>query len=326
METRPRSRSSETCRPRSKSAPLSYAPPIRKPSSGHFCGGKRCLLCSIFFATSVSVMFMIHLIQEKSIYGLKYEILSNIRVAPWGSNHLLHNRITNEQRNPYLLGHLNFCQEEYCWPRMFILGAAKSGTTSLWALLRAKARGLCAATTVGGDPKWYRKEGTFFNIDSYFYKNHTAKIQYKLHYLHRYPKKNCNLPSKDSFLDATPSYLYHPYASSRMKNTYQHIPTNNIRFTVVLREPSSRDLSWYRVDLKLNTSNWKGIPKENETVKKKLYLQFKPFCSTIKLLSTFYTPYNDMLLTLLRRTSAFAPPMEPFFKGFEPSEYPTCLH
>ena len=41
---------------------------------------------------------------------------------------------------------------------------------------------------------------------------------------------------------------------------------------------------------------WHGsVPVENETKKKKEYLNVKPFCDTERLLRKFYEPYNDML-------------------------------
>jgi len=79
------------------------------------------------------------------------------------------------------------------------------------------------------------------------------------------------------------------------------------------------------VGLKVNTTGWKGFPKENESKRKQHYFEFTPFCSTIILLTRFYKPYNDMLITLLRRTSSLAPPTEPFFKDIDPTETSPCV-
>lgn len=372
----------------------------------------------------------------------------------------------------------NFCPDDYCWPRIYLIGAAKSGTTSLWSVLRSKAsRGLCVPEAIDGDPKWYRKEGTFFSVDSHFYSNFTPKEEAKVRYRRRYPKTNCQGPSSDSFLDATPSYLSNPRAAIRMKATYKDFLTHNIRFVAVLRNPSDRDLSWYKVgeglksdswweeklntcgasetanarcyddsvkeeinkwdlciskvlklpcsykhmssitsiknntignpnltsnlrldessscfnkivsnedqiqdiyskcyqssrlshgiyisqllfwinewgrdklfiiktddlvadskanlvriakhlNLKLNLTGWSGMPKENDTSKKKFFLNFTPFCSTMETLEIFYKPYNDMLVAHLRKTSKRAPHSEAFFKDLGQINFSACI-
>ena len=61
-----------------------------------------------------------------------------------------------------------FCRDGMCLPRIFILGAAKSSTTSLWSLMRWQMGNICSPVALDGDPKWFRKEGTFFNVDEYF--------------------------------------------------------------------------------------------------------------------------------------------------------------
>jgi hypothetical protein len=61
-----------------------------------------------------------------------------------------------------------FCREGVCMPRLFILGAAKSSTTSLWSLMRWQFGNMCSPVALEGDPKWFRKEGTFFNVNEHF--------------------------------------------------------------------------------------------------------------------------------------------------------------
>ena len=43
-----------------------------------------------------------------------------------------------------------------CLPRLFILGAAKSSTTSLWALMRRGFPDICSPIALQGDPLYYR--------------------------------------------------------------------------------------------------------------------------------------------------------------------------
>lgn len=49
-----------------------------------------------------------------------------------------------------------FCREGVCLPRLFILGAAKSSTTSLWSLMRWQFGSVCSPVALEGDPKWFR--------------------------------------------------------------------------------------------------------------------------------------------------------------------------
>lgn len=49
-----------------------------------------------------------------------------------------------------------FCRDGVCMPRLFILGAAKSSTTSLWSLMRWKFDNMCSPVALDGDPKWFR--------------------------------------------------------------------------------------------------------------------------------------------------------------------------
>jgi len=91
-----------------------------------------------------------------SVISLLILVLFHQKTLP-GEGFLLFQKINDK----YLLGHLNFCPSEYCWPRIYLIGAAKSGTTSLWASLRSRTRGLCTPQALDGDPKWYRKEGEY---------------------------------------------------------------------------------------------------------------------------------------------------------------------
>ena len=49
-----------------------------------------------------------------------------------------------------------FCRDGVCLPRLFILGAAKSSTTSLWSLMRWQFGNVCSPVALEGDPKWFR--------------------------------------------------------------------------------------------------------------------------------------------------------------------------
>lgn len=59
-----------------------------------------------------------------------------------------------------------------------------------------------------------------------------------------------------SFIDATPSYLQHPLVPKRMYNTFLPNQRQHVRFIAVLREPASRDLSWFSVGEGIRTKEW----------------------------------------------------------------------
>lgn len=375
-----------------------------------------------------------------------------------------------------------FCDGGYCWPRIFIIGAAKSSTTSLWAVLRTRGVSMCVPSVINGDPKWYRKEGTFYNINENFLENGVAIEDRKLRYSHRYPDSNCMKNDESYYVEATPSYLWHPFVPKRLHIEYNSklngnlVYLNKLKFIALLREPVSRDLSWYSVgegiqttewwdkmkntcgqnvhtaadcydksvkteiynwnqciqhriniicnpssnshheressstssmklhcplmesknintyiisnalhhsilldvyeqcytssrlshgmyaaqllmwirvwnrqqililksstlqkssediirrvaqhlDIVINMTEWIGMPHENDTGQKKQYLAVTPFCSTIKHLQEFYQPYNDILMTVLKRTEKISPKMEPRFLAFKSTELPHC--
>lgn len=131
-------------------------------------------------------------------------------------------------------------------PQAFILGAAKSSTTTLWGNVRMVATNLCFPEALEGDPKWYRKEGTFFSVDGHF-NGQSPVVEEFIHYASRYPRHKCML--NGVFLDATPSYISHAFAPERLRYVYQHanIGLAALRFVVLLREPAARDKSWFSI-------------------------------------------------------------------------------
>ena len=156
-----------------------------------------------------------------------------------------------------------FCREGKCLPRLFILGAAKSSTTSLWSVIRWQFGGICSPVALDGDPKWYRKEGTFFNLDEHFDENHLLSNPEGLQrYRSRYMERACP-HACGSFIDATPGYLHHPFVAKRMANIYLPEQRKQVKFIIMLREPMSRDLSWFSVGEGIKSADWWRARKEN---------------------------------------------------------------
>jgi hypothetical protein len=117
-----------------------------------------------------------------------------------------------------------------CWPHMYILGAQKSGTTSMFDQMTDQ--GACGAGSGTG------KEGHFFDtkwrpgmgIDKY---------------IKTYGGGHNHRCDGDYYIDATPDYIRHWFAPQRMKDFIPAIQQPKLTFLVMLREPIARDLSYY---------------------------------------------------------------------------------
>ena len=74
-------------------------------------------------------------------------------------------------------------------------------------------------------------------------------------YKSRYPRSECpNLCG--SFIDATPSYLRNPAVPQRIFNLMNSEQRLHAKFLIVLRDPISRDRSWYSVGEGIQSNDW----------------------------------------------------------------------
>jgi len=107
-------------------------------------------------------------------------------------------------------------------PNIFILGAAKAGTTTLYDML----------SQLSGVYFPFSKEPLFFSKDPLFAKG----IEWYIQTFYQ---------NTDSYLfrgDATPHYLYwSTKVARRLKNVYSTPP----KFIIILRDPVKRAYSWY---------------------------------------------------------------------------------
>lgn len=129
-------------------------------------------------------------------------------------------------------------------PNVFILGATKCGTTSLYEALKKH-------------PDIYFsivKEPQFFCNDDLYLKGIDSYI--KMHF-----RKSAGFKYR---VDATPHYLYYKKAAQRIFND---VGGKNIKFIVILREPVSRaySLYWNMVREGYETLGFEeALDKENE--------------------------------------------------------------
>ncbi|KAJ1384237.1 P-loop containing nucleoside triphosphate hydrolase protein, partial [Ochromonadaceae sp. CCMP2298] len=123
-----------------------------------------------------------------------------------------------EQRN------LTQAKAHPLYPDLYLLGAPKCATTSLFDLL-TKHTGVCRA---------YEKEVHYFDSDLHY----KAGPQY---YADHFWKPKCH----KKYIDATPNYLDSAAARARMVESFRADELPRKKFIVVLREPVARAYSWY---------------------------------------------------------------------------------
>ena len=126
--------------------------------------------------------------------------------------------------------------------------------------------GVCHAQTFPGEPDFYQKEVHFFNEKVRYFEG----IEF---YAKRFEK--CVREDKQFILDATPAYMNQ---ARRVYRTYtdekaQISAIKNLKLICILREPISRELSWYnhKLSLVLNGRSDMGFAKDivhaNSTIK-----------------------------------------------------------
>ena len=147
------------------------------------------------------------------------------------------------------------CGDEGCWPSMYLVGAQKASTTALFQLLRTSS-GICGAKARPGSfPAASYKEVHFFDNDGVPWEGAEGARANASLYTRLFRREEC---ASRRFLDATPQYQYSWHAPMRMRLFVPETWRSRVRMITILREPLSRDLSYYnhRVDENLQRSNW----------------------------------------------------------------------
>lgn len=115
-------------------------------------------------------------------------------------------------------------------PTVFIIGSQKGGSSSLYELMVEHPQ-IC---------RGIRKEVHFFDhLENY--------AQGTGFYRQLYQDPKCDNVVGAHFVDGTP-ILHYPSTWQRIYDTYSESPIyrDNLKFIVLLREPVSRDYSWYQ--------------------------------------------------------------------------------
>lgn len=136
------------------------------------------------------------------------------------------------------------CSEHGCWPTVYVIGAQKSATTSLFTAF-ADHHEICGRHNAK-DISTAAKEAHFFDdpMDNQFDGTSLRSAKDLHKYLGGYPKGDC----KGSYMDATPAYLRDLKVPARMQEVMpESVIKHHVRIVAILREPVSRDLSYYNM-------------------------------------------------------------------------------
>jgi hypothetical protein len=117
----------------------------------------------------------------------------------------------------------------FIFPRLYILGAQKGGSSSLYALMINHPL-FCGGT---------HKEPMFFKEDEFF-------INGKDWYQGNYNDKKCKGKDGTFFVDGSTMMHRMPGVMERMDQFFTDEQKDDLRFIVLVREPVSRDFSWYQ--------------------------------------------------------------------------------
>jgi len=195
-------------------------------------------------------------------------------------------------------------------PNLFIIGAAKSGTTSLYSILATHPDiFMCPIKephhfSKDIDPKLFRdeyKKANDFNVKTYLDntplpEKHIAFIKNSDFYFDLFREAE----TQKYIGEASPSYLYSNVAA---KEIYSYNPEAKI--LIILRDPLERVISHYQMDIVSGRQNEKNILKgvlhDYQTKNKgwgitNLYIELSQYKKQVNRYLDLFEPYNVLIL------------------------------
>ena len=112
---------------------------------------------------------------------------------------------------------------------LFLLGVQKGGSSSLFEFL-IKHPLFCS-----GDHK-----------EAHFFEHNERYERGRRYYSRMFNEKKCSDNPQAHFIDGTPQLHYMHRVASRFNEFFSEKEKKNLKFIVMLREPVSRDYSWYQ--------------------------------------------------------------------------------
>jgi len=163
------------------------------------------------------------------------------------------------------------CSSRGCYPRLFIIGAQKAATASLFRALKTQCSscgsvfpgswadlgqgGNQAAVKEGGNQAAV-KEANVFNMAGALWQN---LLKDPKRYQELYRTENC--PTRH-FVDGSPQYSRSPISAARIPELLPSHWRPQLRFLMSIREPIARDLSWFNHRL---SAKARGVPQPEYT-------------------------------------------------------------
>jgi len=199
-----------------------------------------------------------------------------------------------EYAKPFYKAYCNIVGQRYVLPDFLIIGAKKSGTTSLYRYL-IQHPSIKSATT---------KEISFF--DRYFQK---GTNWYRMNFPMKkiWMKKNSRTELTG---EATPTYIYHPHAPKRV---YDLLP--NVKIIVLLRNPVDRTYSQYNMEANNHTNETLSFEEAIEQEPSRLEGEFEKMQKDGN-----YFSYNYYTFSYLA-SSIYADQLERWFKYFPREQF-----
>ena len=149
----------------------------------------------------------------------------------------------------------NMCDEDLergCWPRLWLLGAQKSGSCSLFNVME-KSLGVCGAELTGPNAA----AAKYFHKETHYWEKAARQAERganatgdgwdygdAAHFTRLYPRHIAGLRHcRNGFVEATPNNLVEARVPALLRGAVPAKFGRRLQFIAVLREPVARDLS-----------------------------------------------------------------------------------
>ena len=148
-------------------------------------------------------------------------------------------------------------------PNLLLGGAQKCGTSALHAaleLLSKSSDSVCLPNKLAAEEQHFAKELHFFDTDERWREGPNFFLKRYRHCLAN--QGQSSIDSKQWRLDSTPSYMLFPERITSFYKKYGAL--DDLRIIFILREPVSREISWYKHKKRIYVK--RGIPLSEENL------------------------------------------------------------
>ena len=192
----------------------------------------------------------------------------------------------------------NFMGPFHVLPDFLIIGAKKSGTTSLYRYLSNHPLILPASTKeIGFFDRYFQKGENWYrmNFPSFFTKLFSKKEKHGIKFLTG---------------EATPTYIYHPHAPKRVLEI-----NPNVKLIVILRNPIDRALSHYKMEFEAHKTESLSFEEAIEQEENRIENELEKMLKDENYHSENYYTYSYL------RSGIYAEQLERWFKYFPREQF-----